>query len=460
MEKQIVSRVYKSYIHRNYESAIFQLHFGNLKDKDMFLGIFYYDLGNFAKCISLLKRYNTHTAKFYVGLCYGKQKKYSKAIEALLEITTNCTQQDERHGNELDNFFITDFEHVHELLGEMYTLNKEREIAIEHFTCSFQINPLVKSFENLVSENVAIKHKKVISMEDGYFCDVLQFDEQTINKYKKHVPGIGSLFISHCAKVFAIRSKNTESVALFEFLRKRDSHYIKHLDYFSTLLWFSEDSTRLACLAKEMLANHSDSHIFWIVLGNYFSNRSDNQRAITCFLRSTYIKNNHNALSLLGHEALLRGEYKNALQYFNQSQELFKNNYNAIFSVGIVYDNSGRYENAEVYYQKGLKINPHNTTLKTVLLQFYIKTKEYTKAMSLIASVFNVDIINVDEICNKIIEQRLNSAEENIVLIFIDVLLNLKDVQNAEKVLKAVKVRNCEYFTKKNMIDELKIQNE
>lgn len=461
MDRQIVNRVYKSYTHRNYESAIFQLLFVNLKDRDLFVGIFYYDLGNFAKAISLLKKFNTHTSKFYLGLCYKKQRNYTKAIESFLDLIKNGTTQDELLGNEFDNFFITDFEYVHELLGECYTVNKERNTAIEHFTCSFQISPLIKSFENLVAENVFIKYRKTIKAEDEYFQDIIEFEknpsEQLLKKYKKHVPGYGSSFLSHCGKTFALRSRFSESILIFEFLRKRDQHYIKNLDYYSTLLWFSENSVRLASLAKELQSNHISSHIFWIVIGNFFSNRHDNKRAVVCFSRSNFIEPNHNAQCLLGHEALLRGEYKKAMKYFINSQELFKNNYNAIFAIGMVYESSGRFENAEIYYKKGFSINPHNSTLKTVLLQFYVKIKEYEKAMQLMGTIFGIEDADPSNICNRIEETKLNDGDEKMVLIFIEVLLYYKLVQSAAKIFKLLRIRSSEYYTKKNMIDEIKM---
>lgn len=458
MEKELISRITKSYFHKNYEAAIFQINFLTLKYKDMILAICYYEINNFYKALTLLKKYNTHTSKFYEGLCYKSQKNYVKAIESFLDIVENRTIEDEVMNNGFDRFMISDYVYIHELLGECYTCNREREKGLEHYKCAFKIYPLLKSFENLISENIAIKIKRLDLLETNYFADIITHykndDDKEIKKYKKLVPGIGSYFLSECARRYGEKSYTTNCILLFDFLRKKDPHFINNLDTYSTILWFGEDSSKLSILCKDLVKYHSNSYITWTALGNYFSQKNDNQRAITCFERSSYIQLNHYALSLLGHESIIRGEYKNAMKYFHHSIDIYKNNYNANFAVGIVYENSGKYENAEVFFKKGFYINPHNTTLRSVFLQYYIKIKEYKKALNLLGIIYKIDDDEILNVFNVIKNKQINEEDEKIILYFVEILIHYDLAIQADELMKILKVRNSDYFYRREIVDE------
>ncbi|KAM0673358.1 anaphase-promoting complex subunit cdc27 [Gurleya vavrai] len=460
MEKETILRVLKSYTHRNYEQSIFLLSLLNSKQFKIFLAIFHYDLNNPSKAIHLLKKLNTHTSKYYEGLCYKKLRDYNSAFLCFSQILDNKTIQDKRQENGFDNFLITDFEYVHEQIAECLTFNQERGKAIDHYTCAFQINPLIKPFENLLYENITIKVGNYNKIESEYFTDLLDFikinKDIYILKYKKMNNELGYKFLNECAKIYAEKSKITEAVLLFEYLRKKDTYNIDNLDVFSSILWYAENNVKLANLSRHLTKHHPESHVTWIVLGNYFSHKSDNKRAIVCFKRSKEIYLNFYALSLIGHESIIRGEYKKAMDYFNTSLALFKNNYIALFGIGIVYEHSRKNDYAELFFNRGFVINPFNATIKTTFLQFYTKNNEFQKALKFIAGVFDVLSSEIEEIFDVMKLKKYTEEEEKFVLSVTSVFIHFNKIEMADEIIGMIKNRNKDYYEKKETIDEIK----
>lgn len=454
MEQQITEQVSNAVRHKNFSSALFYMSYSKHFCNKLFIGIFHYENLNYHKALNLLNTYNTKTSKYYEALCYMKIKRYDRAVNSLNNIVSSKIDEDVRINEYFDSFYITNMEYVHELLGECYTQIGKRDDGLRFYMYAFEMNPLINSFNNLIVEGLNVKLKK----STDYFKDRVNYlkikSENLIEKYKNEDVERGSYFLSECARIFFEEGKYNEAGILFEYIRRNDPHYYEHLDIYSTLLWHKKETDKLAFLCRTLIEYIPESYITWTALGNYFSLKYDHARALVCFKRSTYIHNHHYALSLLGHEYIIKQDYNTAMKYFVQSLKMYKNNYNALFALGIVYSHTGKSENAEYYFLKGIKLNNRNIKLKFMMMQFYNRHGNFDKAFSLFNSALNIQTTNLEEILNNLKQRNLNENEEMIVLEGIDYIKQKGAKKICEEILDLIKYRGKNYFYKKELVYE------
>lgn len=456
MNKAIFDRVQKSYFHRNLISAIFHMQFIEHKNRDLYLGILHYESLDYVRALFHLKRHLSNTSKYYQALCYRAIKEFQKAVDSLVHILENKDSVDLLSDTFFDLFILSDYEYVHEVLGECLTNINEREQGLNAYASACQIYPLYSSVTNLLMEEKNFKVKRANKLEAEFYNDLDIFyktrDENLIEKYRMNIPGVGSYFVGECAKVYVEDGDFERSHVLFETMRKLDPFNFSYCHFYSTLLWYKKDAEKLAQMCRTLIEYIPGSFILWIALGNYFSLKFDHTRSITCFKRSIHINTNHYSLLLLGHEYILKQEYTLAQKCFTHSLKHLKNNYNAFFSIGIIHANSGKNENAEHYFLKGIKINNKNNKLKVLLMEFYNRNQMTHKILPLFLEIFNMVKLDVNGVIKCIKNKVLDLNEELAVLELIDHLVSEGHQDKCEEIIEVVKHKGRVYQKKRELL--------
>jgi anaphase-promoting complex subunit 8 len=102
-----------------------------------------------------------------------------------------------------------------------------------------------------------------------------------------------------------INTEFDEAEEMFDDIVKSDPYRLDDLDVYSNILYVMEKSSKLAYLAQ--LASRTDTFRVetCCIVGNYYSLKSEHEKAVTYFRRALKINRNYLAAwTLLGHEYL------------------------------------------------------------------------------------------------------------------------------------------------------------
>ncbi|KAG0438343.1 Protein bimA [Dictyocoela muelleri] len=303
------------------------------------------------------------------------------------------------------------------------------------------------SLSNNTSQNdIIFDNECILVMLKEFYDDYRSFtftwNKRLVEKYKKRIPGIGSIFVSYAGKIMSDVGKMKLSSAYFELVRSYDETFMDHMDVYSTTLWQLKNTTTLGLLGKEMLRLNRFNYICWSVLGNFFSQYNDQNRAIICFKRSIRIKRNPYAYALLGHESLLRNDYPFAMECFRSAIKMHPQNFNAYFGLGLVESKMGEFEAANLHLTHAIKLNPFNKTLKFIYLQVLNKfnkkreTVEFLKNSFLTKNESSADNKDLKQIAKQYLERTAKQYLE----------------RNAKQDLK--EIAENDFNNKKNLLDK------
>lgn len=274
-------------------------------------------------------------------------------------------------------------------------------------------------------------------------------------------PFIGSYYISKVAAALARFGFDDKSASLFEALRDKDPSFIEEMDNYSTLLWKLKNENMLGLLAKEYISSHPNNFITWAIIGNYYSLKGLNHECTLCFQRSLGIKESPHVYTLLGFESNTKTQFTEAQVYFKASICMLENNDRALFGLGISYAEIFKADIASLYFNQAMDINPTSLPMATYLVRFYVKNKEYEKAVLKIKQMlfaqndrwledYDTMVDFIEENCG-----RFRDIEELMLCELVEVLFKHGHRGLAARILKCVKCRTSSYYAKKALIETM-----
>ncbi|EPR78794.1 Anaphase promoting complex subunit (Cdc27/Nuc2/BimAfamily) [Spraguea lophii 42_110] len=478
----VINQIQRSWMSRNYTSCIFTTSLLCEKEPQykVILGVMLFENKEYYRCIDLLKKIETTTAKYYLGLCYMKIKNYTEALLSLLSIAEKFVPEDNKFNTYWDNYLITytDLNQVYEMIGKIQTAGAQREDAIRWFKRAFEIFPSYYTAINLFEEGIAIdklETKQVIKLlkenqepkikrQKEYLIDVIIDFFKDINnfyitlqplileKYWRSFYGHGMYFLSAAAKIYLERGEIENSIKLFQMIREKTTSFIHNIDVYSTALWNKRNTGILAALSKELYMKDKYNHVTYVVMGNYFSSFEDRTRAEICFNRALSLKRTHHTHSLLGHEYILKDQYTQAINNFLSSLKFRLKNHSAYFGLGISHAKIEKLENSKHFYEKGVKSSPDNFFLKYHYLQFLNTIKDYNRGKKFVKQ----EICDLQDIITELknYKEKRTEAQELFFLEIIDLFIDERKPENGVETLKLIKMRTPNFYVKKILVEE------
>lgn len=470
MYEDVKLHILKSFKYANYDNMAFLSSFlySNASNQyKLLLPISLYYTGEYNRSLFLLSSLNTVTSVYYKYLCYNKLKDYKKALICLTKIITDDVDEDDL---DLDIFLVNkeDKEYFYNDMALLLTQLYDRDEAIRYFKMSYNIYPIFTTIENLIYENILttfdhqdilirnkenIKKTNLVSTSSLHeLISDLNKNEQNIEKYKNFIPGIGSYVVAFYAKSLFELGLIDESRRLFYILRSKDPKFMYNMDYFSTILWYSQDVTELGILCKNMIIDSPSSSVTWKALGNYYNHINDYKRSFLCLKRSSYILNEPYTLNLLGFESVYKNEYTEALDYFKKSNLMLKNNYKSMYGCALVYDKMDNKSTADFYFRKCM----YNNQLKAMGMKFYIKHGELDIALQIYKDAMKFDLSDINILVQQTLIKRgtFTNVEEFLILEFVEILTKLNLFEFAKNILNIIEYRGETYYKKKEMVYE------
>ncbi len=285
MNKEELNKIEKCFKYRDYETCIFLLSYFAVEDNEysLILGIMLYFNKEYARAIYYLKQFNTYTSIYYKALAFKEMKRYKSAIEILNRIFNNTAKTDSLLilKNELE-LREEGMEFYYKLAGELYTLQGEVSRGIGKFETANRINSLYSVSNFLYGENrleLPVENKSE-NFVVKFFTYLNDQNYDKLKEYAKHIPGIGSYYISKAANENFIKNNMKSSLILFDLVRDKDPFFLNEMENYSNALFREKKANMLGLLAKELKDIAPNDHRTWITIANFYSLK-DNQNL--CF---------------------------------------------------------------------------------------------------------------------------------------------------------------------------------
>ncbi|KLO15382.1 TPR-like protein [Schizopora paradoxa] len=150
----------------------------------------------------------------------------------------------------------------------------------------------------------------------------------------------------------------------FDKILELDPYRIDDIDIFSNILYVAENRSKLSKLAHHFLAIDKDRPEVCCLVGNHYSLRSEQEKAIQYFRRATELDQTYlSAWTLMGHEYV---EIKNshaAIESYRRAIDVNRKDYRAWYGLGQAYELLNMHQYSLHYYQRATALRPYDVRI-------------------------------------------------------------------------------------------------
>ncbi|XP_077296926.1 uncharacterized protein LOC143918754 [Arctopsyche grandis] len=172
------------------------------------------------------------------------------------------------------------------------------------------------------------------------------------------------------------------AITTFKSIQQVDPYRLDNLDIYSHLLYVKEMRTELANLAHKVVEIDKYRVETCCVIGNYYSLRSDHQKAVVYFQRALKLNPNYlSAWILMGHEFIELQNTNAAIQSYRQAIEVNRNDYRAWNGLGQAYEILGLNGYCLYYYARAAQQCPNDSRMLVALGEAFEKLEKIPNAL-------------------------------------------------------------------------------
>jgi len=165
-----------------------------------------------------------------------------------------------------------------------------------------------------------------------------------------------------------------QSASVFSDLCDRDKFSIAGMDVYSNCLYVNEQLSELSDLAHFWIEINPNACETNVMAGNYFSLKSDHEKAALFFKRSTVVDpTNTNAWLLLGHELIELRNPSAALAAYKSAINSNPKDPRCWYSIGQLFELINQHAFAVYYHNKALELDPKDSRIVRALACCYEK---------------------------------------------------------------------------------------
>ena len=159
--------------------------------------------------------------------------------------------------------------------------------------------------------------------------------------------------------IYALEFDEAESI--FSNLLHADPHRIDALDHYSNILYVMSARPKLAFLAQLATATDKFRPETCCVVGNYYSLKSEHEKAVMCFRRALTLDRNFlSAWTLMGHEYVEMKNTHAAIESYRRAVDVNRKDYRAWYGLGQTYEVLEMHLYALFYYQRAASLRPYD----------------------------------------------------------------------------------------------------
>ncbi|KAF2754654.1 TPR-like protein [Pseudovirgaria hyperparasitica] len=152
-----------------------------------------------------------------------------------------------------------------------------------------------------------------------------------------------------------------EAESIFSDLLQTDPYRIDSLDNYSNILYVLDLKPKLAFLAQLATATDKFRPETCCVVGNYFSLKSEHEKAVMYFRRALMLDRNFlSAWTLMGHEYVEMKNTHAAIESYRRAVDVNRKDYRAWYGLGQTYEVLEMHSYALFYYQRAASLRPYD----------------------------------------------------------------------------------------------------
>ncbi|KAH7042661.1 anaphase promoting complex subunit 8 [Macrophomina phaseolina] len=152
-----------------------------------------------------------------------------------------------------------------------------------------------------------------------------------------------------------------EAESIFSSLLVTDPYRLDALDNYSNILYVMSLRPKLAFLAQLATANDKFRPETCCVVGNYYSLKSEHEKAVMYFRRALTLDRNFlSAWTLMGHEYVEMKNTHAAIESYRRAVDVNRKDYRAWYGLGQTYEMLEMYSYALFYFQRAASLRPYD----------------------------------------------------------------------------------------------------
>ncbi|KAI9847973.1 MAG: Anaphase-promoting complex subunit 23 [Sclerophora amabilis] len=227
-----------------------------------------------------------------------------------------------------------------------------------------ELGSLISSVEELNQVSALLPNHLMTFIFNLYSSQELyQADEAThsrLTDLERVFPG--SQFLKTQRALLFHHSKDFEEAeSIFSSLLHTDPHRIDSLDHYSNILYVMSDRPKLAFLAQVASATDKFRPETCCVVGNYYSLKSEHEKAVMYFRRALTLDRSFlSAWTLMGHEYVEMKNTHAAIESYRRAVDVNRKDYRAWYGLGQTYEVLEMHYYALFYYQRAASLRPYD----------------------------------------------------------------------------------------------------
>ncbi|CAD6592102.1 MAG: Anaphase-promoting complex subunit 23 [Alectoria sarmentosa] len=152
-----------------------------------------------------------------------------------------------------------------------------------------------------------------------------------------------------------------EAESIFSALLHADPHRIDALDHYSNILYVMSARPKLAFLAQVATATDKFRPETCCVVGNYYSLKSEHEKAVVYFRRALTLDRSFlTAWTLMGHEYVEMKNTHAAIESYRRAVDANRKDYRAWYGLGQTYEVLEMHLYALFYFQRAASLRPYD----------------------------------------------------------------------------------------------------
>ena len=165
-----------------------------------------------------------------------------------------------------------------------------------------------------------------------------------------------------------------EAESIFSALLHADPHRIDALDHYSNILYVMSARPKLAFLAQVATATDKFRPETCCVVGNYYSLKSEHEKAVVYFRRALTLDRSFlTAWTLMGHEYVEMKNTHAAIESYRRAVDANRKDYRAWYGLGQTYEVLEMHLYALFYFQRAASLRPYDPKMWVAVGNCYDK---------------------------------------------------------------------------------------
>ena len=165
-----------------------------------------------------------------------------------------------------------------------------------------------------------------------------------------------------------------EAEAIFSSILQQDPYRLDSLDHYSNILYVMRARPKLAFLAQVASSTDKFRPETCCVIGNYYSLKSEHEKAVTYFRRALLLDRTFlSAWTLMGHEYVEMKNTHAAIEAYRRAVDVNRKDYRAWYGLGQTYEILEMHLYALFYYQRAASLRSHDATMWSAVGSCYDK---------------------------------------------------------------------------------------